>query len=230
MTTEHDQIHPQELIERLRLKVAALEQRVRDKDELVEEIKSQRDKFENHLIKLTEFLEIKYKADDTKAESRNSFLLKKAVEIISAQKGSEFYEEAVIKKIRDEVSDVIPLTSYDPTSTNSDLPNDEIDFYTNNNEALISYKNTEPEKEIRKPIMEVLTSSPQTDEQENFAEHSSYLNNPVASDNPFQKTIERIKTSKQKPQDTNNIELNGDDKITEQKSDLLDKSISKNLG
>ena len=234
MTTEHDQIHPQELIERLRLKVAALEQRVRDKDELVEEIKSQRDKFENHLIKLTEFLEIKYKADDTKAESRNSFLLKKAAEIISAQKGSEFYEEAVIKKIRDEVLDVIPLTSYDPTSTNSDLPNDEIDFYTNiytnNNEALSSYKNTEPEKEIRKPIMEVLTSSPQTDEQENFAEHSSYLNNPVASDNPFQKTIERIKTSKQKPQDTNNIELNGDDKITEQKSDLLDKSISKNLG
>ena len=150
--------------------------------------------------------------------------------IISAQKGSEFYEEAVIKKIRDEVLDVIPLTSYNPTSTNSDLPNDEIDFYTNNNEALSSYKNTEPEKEIRKPIMEVLTSSPQTDEQENFAEHSSYLNNPVASDNPFQKTIERIKTSKQKPQDTNNIELNGDDKITEQKSDLLDKSISKNLG
>ena len=230
MTTERDQIHPQELIERLRLKVAALEQRIRDKDELVEEIKSQRDKFENHLIKLTEFLEIKYKADDTKAEPRNSFLLKKAAEIISAQKGSEFYEEAVIKKIRDEVLDVIPLTSYNPTSTNSDLPNDEIDFYTNNNEALSSYKNTEPEKEIRKPIMEVLTSSPQTDEQENFAEHSSYLNNPVASDNPFQKTIERIKTSKQKPQDTNNIELNGDDKITEQKSDLLDKSISKNLG
>ena len=51
MTTERDQIHPQELIERLRLKVAALEQRIRDKDELVEEIKSQRDKFGNHLIK-----------------------------------------------------------------------------------------------------------------------------------------------------------------------------------
>jgi len=230
MTTERDQIHPQELIERLRLKVAALEQRIRDKDELVEEIKSQRDKFETHLIKLTEFLEIKYKADDTKAESRNSFLLKKASQIISAQKGAECYEETVIKKIRDEVSDVIPLTSYDPTSTNSDRPNNEIDFYTNNNEALGSYKNTEPEKEIRKPIMEVSASSPQTEEQENFAGHSSYLNNPVTSDNPFQKTIERIKTSKQKPQDTNDIELNGDEKITEQKSDLLDKSISKNLG
>ena len=140
MTTERDQIHPQELIERLRLKVAALEQRIRDKDELVEEIKSQRDKFETHLIKLTEFLEIKYKADDTKAESRNSFLLKKAAEIISAQKGVEFYEETVIKKIRDAVSDVIPLTSYDPTSTNSDRPSNEIDFYTNNNEALGSYK------------------------------------------------------------------------------------------
>ena len=100
MTTERNQIHPQELIERLRLKVAALEQRIRDKDELVEEIKSQRDKFEKHLIKLTEFLEIKYKADDTKAESRNSFLLKKAAEIISAQKGAEFYEETVIKKIK----------------------------------------------------------------------------------------------------------------------------------
>ena len=230
MTTERDQIHPQELIERLRLKVAALEQRIRDKDELVEEIKSQRDKFETHLIKLTEFLEIKYKADDTKAESRNSFLLKKASQIISAQKGAECYEETVIKKIRDEVSDVIPLTSYDPTSTNSDRPNNEIDFYTNNNEALGSYKNTEPEKEIRKPIMEVSASSPQTEEQENFAGHSSYLNNPVTSDNPFQKTIERIKTSKQKPQDTNDIVLNGDEKITEQKSDLLDKSISKNLG
>ena len=230
MTTERDQIHPQELIERLRLKVAALEQRIRDKDELVEEIKSQRDKFETHLIKLTEFLEIKYKADDTKAESRNSFLLKKASQIISAQKGAECYEETVIKKIRDEVSDVIPLTSYDPTSTNSDRPNNEIDFYTNNNEALGSYKNTEPEKEIRKPIMEVSASSPQTEEQENFAGHSSYLNNPVTSDNPFQKTIERIKTSNQKPQDTNNIELNGEEKITEQKSDLLDKSISKNLG
>ena len=230
MTTERDQIHPQELIERLRLKVAALEQRIRDKDELVEEIKSQRDKFETHLIKLTEFLEIKYKADDTKAESRNSFLLKKASQIISAQKGAECYEETVIKKIRDEVSDVIPLTSYDPTSTNSDRPNNEIDFYTNNNEALGSYKNTEPEKEIRKPIMEVSASSPQTEEQENFAGHSSYLNNPVTSDNPFQKTIERIKTSNQKPQDTKNIELNGDEKITEQKSDLLDKSISKNLG
>ena len=230
MTTERNQIHPQELIERLRLKVAALEQRIRDKNELVEEIKSQRDKFETHLIKLTEFLEIKYKADDTKAESRNSFLLKKAAEIISAQKGSESYEETVIKKIRDEVSDIIPLTSYDATSTNSDRPNNEIDFYTNNNEALGSYKNTEPEKEIRKPIVEVLTSSSQTEGQENFAGHSSYLNTPVTSDNPFQKTIERIKTSKQKPQNTNDIELNGDEKITEQKSDLLDKSISKNLG
>ena len=229
MTTERDQIHPQELIERLRLKVAALEQRIRDKDELVEEIKSQRDKFENHLIKLTEFLEVKYKTDDTKAESRNSFLLKKAAEIISAQKGSECYEETVIKKIRDEVSDIIPLPSYDPTSTNSDRPNNEIDFYTNNNEALGSYKNTEPEKEIRKPIMEVLTSSPQTEGKENFAGHSSYLNIPVTSDNPFQKTIERIKTSKQKPQDTNDVVLNSDEKITEQKSDLLDKSISKNL-
>ena len=230
MTTERDQIHPQELIERLRLKVAALEQRIRDKDELVEEIKSQRDKFENHLIKLTEFLEIKYKADDTRAESRNSFLLKKAAEIISAQKSSEFYEEAVINKIRDKVSDVIPLTSYDPSPTNLDRSNNEIDFYTNNNEALGSYKNTEPEKEIRKPIIEVLTSSAQTEEQENFAGHSSYLNNPVTSDNPFQKTIERIKTSNQKAQDTNDIELNGDEKITEQKSDLLDKSISENLG
>ena len=176
MTTERDLIHPQELIERLRLKVAALEQRIRDKDELVEEVKSQRDKFETHLIKLTEFLEIKYKADDTKAESRNSFLLKKAAEIISAQKGAEFYEETVIKKIRDEVSDVIPLTSYDPTSTNSDRPNNEIDFYTNNNEALGPYKNPEPEKEIRKPITEALTSSPQTEGQEIFAGHSSYLN------------------------------------------------------
>ena len=230
MTTERDQIHPQELIERLRLKVAALEQRIRDKDELVEEIKNQRDKFENYLIKLTEFLEIKYKAGDTKAESRNSFLLKKAAEIISAHKGSESYEETTIKTIRDEVSDVIPLTSYDPTSTNSDQPNNEIDFYTNNDEALDPYKNTEPENEIRKPIMEVLTSSRQTKGQENFAGHSSYLDNPVTSDNPFQKTIERIKTSKQKPQDTNDIELSADEKITEQKSDLLDKSISKNLG
>ena len=230
MTTERDQIHPQELIERLRLKVAALEQRVRDKDELVEEIKSQRDKFENHLIKLTEFLEIKYKADDTKAESRNSFLLKKAAEIISAQKGSESYEETAMKKIRDEVSDVIPLTSYDPTSTNSDQRNNEIDFYTNNQEALGSFKNTEPGKEIRKSIMEELTFSPQTEGQENLAKHSSYLNDPVTTDNPFQKTIERIKTSKQKPHNTNDIELNDGDKITEKKSDLLDKSISKNLG
>jgi len=230
MTTERDQIHPKELIERLRLKVAALEQRIRDKDELVEEIKNQRNKFENHLIKLTEFLEIKYKADDAKSESRNSFLLKKAAEIISSQKGSEFYEETAIKKIREEVSDVIPLTSYDPTSTNSDLPNSEIDFYTNNNEALGSYKSTESEKEIPKPIMGVVTSAPQTEGQENFPGHSSYLNTPVTSDNPFQKTIERIKTSKQKPQDTNDIELNGDEKITEKKSDLLDKSISKNLG
>ena len=78
--------------------------------------------------------------------------------------------------------------------------------------------------------MEVLTSSPQTKGQENFVRHSNYLNNPVTSDNPFQKTIERIKTSKQKPQDTNDIESSGDEKITEQKSDLLDKSISKNLG
>ena len=78
--------------------------------------------------------------------------------------------------------------------------------------------------------MEVLTSSRQTKGQENFAGQSSYLNNPVTSDNPFQKTIERIKTSKQKPQDTNDIESSGDEKITEKKSDLLDKSISKNLG
>ena len=230
MTSDLDQIRQEELIERLRLKVTALEQRIRDKDDLVEEIKSQRDKFENHLIKLTEFLEIKYKADDTKEESRNSFLLKKAAEIISAQKGSEFYEEAVINKIRDEVSDVIPLTSYDPTSTNSDQRNNEIDFYTNNQEALGSFKNTEPGKEIRKSIMEELTFSPQTEGQENLAKHSSYLNDPVTTDNPFQKTIERIKTSKQKPHNTNDIELNDGDKITEKKSDLLDKSISKNLG
>ena len=146
MTTERDQIHPQELIERLRLKVAALEQRIRDKDELVEEIKSQRDKFEKHLIKLTEFLEVKYKTDHTEAESRNSFLIKKAAEIISAQKGSELYEETAIRQIRDEVSDVIPLTSYDPDSIHLETSNSEIDFYTNNEEALGSYIKTEPEK------------------------------------------------------------------------------------
>ena len=93
MTTERDQIHPQELIERLRLKVAALEQRIRDKDELVEEIKSQRDKFENHLIKLTEFLEIKYKADDTKAESRNSFYLKRLPKLFLLKKAPNFMKK-----------------------------------------------------------------------------------------------------------------------------------------
>ncbi len=229
MTSDLDQIYQEELIERLRLKVTALEQRIRDKDDLVEEIKNQRDKFEKHLIKLTEFLEIKYKTDDTKADSRNSFLLQKAAEIISAQKGSELYVETTIKKIKDEVSDVIPLASYDPGSIHLGTPNSEIDFYTNNKEALGSYTNTEPEKEIRKPIMEVLTSSPQTKGQENFIGTSSYLNDQATSHNPFQKTIDRIKTSKQKSQDTNNIELPDDDKITEQKSDLLDKSISKNI-
>ena len=229
MTSDFDQIRQEELIERLRLTVTTLEQRIRDKDDLVEEIKSQRDKFEKHLIKLTEFLEVKYKTDHTEAESRNSFLLKKAAEIISAQKGSELYEETAIKKIRDEVSDVIPLTSYDPDCIHLETPNSEIDFYTNNEEALGSYIKTEPEKEIRKPIMEVLTSSPQTKGHENFIGISSNLDDQATSHNPFQKTIDRIKTSKQKPQDTNDIELPGDEKITEQKSDLLDKSISKNI-
>ena len=77
--------------------------------------------------------------------------------------------------------------------------------------------------------MEVLTSSPQTKGQENFIRTSSYLNDQATSHNPFQKTIDRIRTSKQKSQDTNNIELPGDEKITEQKSDLLDKSINENI-
>ena len=46
MTSDLDQIRQEELIERLRLEVAALEQRIRDKDDVVEEIKNQRDKFE----------------------------------------------------------------------------------------------------------------------------------------------------------------------------------------
>ena len=46
MNIDSDQIRQQILIERLKLQVNALEQRLHDKVVLVEEIRNQRDKFE----------------------------------------------------------------------------------------------------------------------------------------------------------------------------------------
>ena len=52
MKIDSDQIKQQVLIERLKLQVNALEQRLHDKEDLVEEVRNQRDKFETQLLKL----------------------------------------------------------------------------------------------------------------------------------------------------------------------------------
>ena len=229
MKIDSDQIRQQVLIERLKLQVNALEQRLHDKEDLVEEVRNQRDKFETQLLKLMEFLEIKYKAIESNNDPRNDFLIRKATEIVANQAKNSEYETDTLETILNEQSPAIPLRTYDPGSIPLDPATNEIAFYTDNKDDVLPKKKKVPKNLKQKPIIDVLTKFDQTNKDKNSAVHSKAADDKSSSSNPFQKTIDRIRISEQKPIEDEGSELTRTEKITEWRSDELDESINKSM-
>ena len=229
MNIDSDQIRQQILIEKLKLQVNALEQRLHDKVELVEEIRNQRDKFEIQLVKVMGFLEIKYKAINSDNDSRNSFLIKKAAEIVANQANNSEYEVDTLETILNEQSPAIPLRTYDPGSIPLDSVTNEIAFYTDDQDDVFLKEKKVQKKAKQKPIMEVLTKFNPANDDENSKMQSKTAGDNNPSSNPFQKTIDRIRISEQKPIKNEGSELTRTEKITDWRSDELDDSINKSM-
>ena len=229
MNIDSDQIRQQILIERLKLQVNALEQRLHDKVELVEEIRNQRDKFEIQLVKLMEFLEIKYKTIDSDNDSRNSFLIKKAAEIVSNQANNSEYEVDTLETILNEQSPAIPLRTYDPGSIPLDSVTNEITFYTDDQDDVFLKEKKVQKNAKQKPVMDVLAEFNPANGDKIPKMQSKTADDKKASSNPFQKTIDRIRISEQKPIKDKGSELTRTEKITDWRSDELDDSINKSM-
>ena len=229
MKIDSDQIRQHILIERLKLQVNALEQRLHDKVELVEEIRNQRDKFEIQLVKLMEFLEIKYKTVNSDNDSRNSFLIRKAAEIVANQANNNEYEADTLETILNEQSPAIPLRTYDIDSIPLDSVTDEIAFYTDDQDDVFLKEKKVQKNAKQKPIMEVLTKFNPANDDEIPKIQSKTADDNNSSSNPFQKTIDRIRLSEQKPIKDKGTELTRTEKITDWRSDELDDSINKSM-
>ena len=229
MNIDSDQIRQQILIEKLKLQVNALEQRLHDKVELVEEIRNQRDKFEIQLVKLMEFLEIKYKTVNSDNDSRNSFLIRKAAEIVANQANNNEYEADTLETILNEQSPAIPLRTYDPGSIPLDSVTNEIAFYTDDKDDVFLKEEKVQKNAKQKPIMEVLTKFNPANDDEIPKIQSKTADDNNSSSNPFQKTIDRIRLSEQKPIKDKGTELTRTEKITDLRSDELDDSINKSM-
>ena len=229
MNIDSDQIRQQILIERLKLQVNALEQRLHDKVELVEEIRNQRDKFEIQLVKLMEFLEIKYKTIDSDNDSRNSFLIKKAAEIVANQANNSEFEVDTLETILNEQSPAIPLRTYDPGSIPLDSVTNEIAFYTDDQDDVFLKEKKVQKNAKQKPIMDVLAEFNPANDDKIPKMQSKTADDKKASSNPFQKTIDRIRISEQKPIKDKGSELTRTEKITDWRSDELDDSINKSM-
>ena len=229
MKIDSDHIKQQILIERLKLQVNTLEQRLHDKEDLVEEVRNQRDKFETQLLKLMEFLEIKYKAIESNNDPRNGFLIRKAAEIVANQEKNSEYETDTLGTILNEQSPAIPLRTYDPGSITLDPAINEIAFYTDNKDNVSSKEKNVPQNVKQKPILDVLTKFDQANEDKNSIVQSEAADDKSSSSNPFQKTIDRIRISEQKPIEDESSELTRTEKITDWQSDELDDSINKSM-
>ena len=195
----------------------------------MEEIRNQRDKFEIQLVKLMEFLEIKYKTIDSDNDSRNSFLIKKAAEIVANQANNSEYEVDTLETILNEQSPAIPLRTYDRGSIPLDSVTNEIAFYTDDQDDVFLKEKKVQKNAKQKPVMDVLAEFNPANGDKIPKMQSKTADDKKASSNPFQKTIDRIRISEQKPIKDKGSELTRTEKITDWRSDELDDSINKSM-
>jgi hypothetical protein len=214
------------MVEKLKLQISSLEQRLIDKNEMIDEIKNQRDKFDDQLKRLTELLTSTNSSHEIKAPSRDKFLINKATEIIANHEIDNRYEEIALNEIRDENSITNPLSSYTPDSINLDVAVSEFEFYTAENKVPFK-KNLNPAKITQKTMPEIITKYNRTAEVIEVIEQHEVNDEIIMANNPFQKTINRIRDSEQKPSETNDLKQTPEFKITDTRGDELDGLINK---
>jgi hypothetical protein len=226
MTENSINFNYQIMVEKLKLQISSLEQRLIDKNEMIYEIKNQRDKFEDQLKRLTELLTSTNSSHEIKAPSRDKFLINKATEIIANHEIDNRYEEIALNEIRDENSITNPLASYTPDSINLDVAVSEFEFYTAENKVPFK-KNLNPAKITQKTMPEIITKYNRTAEVIEVIEQHEVNDEIIMANNPFQKTINRIRDSEQKPSETNDLKQTPEFKITDTRGDELDGLINK---
>jgi hypothetical protein len=215
------------MVEKLKLQISSLEQRLIDKNEMIDEIKNQRDKFDDQLKRLTELLTSTNSSHEIKAPSRDKFLINKATEIIANHEIDNRYEEIALNEIRDENSITNPLSSYTPDSINLDVAVSEFEFYTAENKVPFIQNNLKPSKVTPTAMRDIIAKSNHTAKGSEVIEKHEVDDEIIMANNPFQKTINRIRDSEQKPSETNYLKQTPEFKITDTRGDELDGLINK---
>jgi hypothetical protein len=217
------------MIEKLKFQIGSLEQRLIDKNEIINEIKNQRDKFEDQLKKLTELLRLTNSSHEIKTPSRDKFLINKATEIIANHEVDNRYEEIALNEIKSEKLTTNPLASYTPGSINLDVAVSEFEFYTAEDEVPLTQDNLKPTKITQKTMPDIIAQSNRTVKDSKVIEKHAADDEVIKVNNPFQKTIDRIRSSDQKPSETNDQKQTSDFKITDTRGDELDGVINKSV-
>tara|TARA_Y100000588_G_scaffold388999_1_gene490614 strand:+ start:2162 stop:2818 length:657 start_codon:yes stop_codon:yes gene_type:complete len=182
------------LVSKLKLEIKSLEDRLIDKDKLIDSLRYDSSKLINQIERLTSIMEHQHRQG---VSSRDTFLLKKAAHIISNFESRTDYEENTIENISKSRNVNQKLASFDPASTNS--PSNEIDFYRN----VDAY---------------------------NFTSKQTVESQKTEDKNPFQKTIDRIRVSDQKPHDSERSRPPTNSILTDSRGDQLDEFINRNIG
>ena len=181
------------LISKLKLEIKSLEDRLIDKDKIIDSLRYQSSKFIDQIERLTSLVEHRQGVS-----TRDAFLLKKAAHIISNFESRTNFEENTIDNIKKSSNVTQKLTSFDPSSKNADSAANEIDFYRNVDTF-------------------------------NFGSKQTIKSQKTGDQNPFQKTIDRIRVSAQKPNDAGRSRPQSNSILTDSRGDQLDEFINKNL-
>ena len=181
--------------EKLLDKIKILEDRLLQKEELIEILKDYNQKFIRQSEKLTSILE---KQQQNGLNEREQFLLKKVEQVIPKNSSGTDYEESAIGNIKRSVTGHKTLSSFPATGDPITSAAKEIEFYRD-------FYNVEDEQDG-----EVNSKSSNTS-------------------NPFQKTIERIKTSEPPEKDQGQLQTPPINLMTDSRGDELDESINKTM-
>ena len=176
-------------------KIKILEDRLLQKEELIEILKEYNQKFTRQCEKLTSILE---KQQQNGLNEREQFLLKKVEQVISKNSSGTDYEESAISDIKRSVTGHKNLSAFSATGDPITSAAKEIKFYRD----FYNVEDTEDDK--------VNSKSSNTT-------------------NPFQKTIERIKTSEPHENDPGQLQSPPRNLMTESRGDELDESINRTM-
>ena len=132
-----------------------------------------------------------------------------------------------LNEIRDENSFTNPLSSYTPDSINLDVVVSEFEFYTAEKKVPFIQNNLKPTKITQKTMPDIIAKSSHTAKGIEVIEKHEVNDEIIMANNPFQKTINRIRDSEQKPSEINNLKQTPEFKITDTRGDELDGLINK---